>query len=208
MKAVCFDLNKTLIKENSWRDLNLAMNVKSEEDDMLMSWGERGIITDSQGQNILLNIYKESGRHSKDNILKVLSNYTYNDYAKEIIKYLESNGFVIFLISGSINILVEKIANELGIKYWKANNEFVFDKKGYLEKINTLDNDKKAKVFQLKELCKETDISIKDVYCVGDGDNDIEIFKVTGKGITFSGSKIEKDAWKVINKLEDIKDLI
>ncbi len=33
---VCFDLNKTLIKEDSWLNLSLAMGVTQEEDDLLM----------------------------------------------------------------------------------------------------------------------------------------------------------------------------
>lgn len=32
---VAFDLNKTLIKENSWYDLNLAMGISAQEDELL-----------------------------------------------------------------------------------------------------------------------------------------------------------------------------
>ena len=35
-ELIVFDLNKTLIKENSWRDLNLAMGVTPAEDAELM----------------------------------------------------------------------------------------------------------------------------------------------------------------------------
>lgn len=208
MKAVCFDLNKTLIEENSWRDLNIGLGVRPEEDDMLMDWGDRGIISDAQGQQILLKLYQSSRKHSKNNILKILSDYNYKLGAKELVEYLKKKGYVLFLVSGSMDILVEKVADELGIEHYGANNKFQFDDKGYLQDIVTLDNDKKAKLDQLKQLCKKTNVNLEDVYCIGDGENDIELFKSTGKGITFTGSKIENYAYKVVNNLDEIKDFL
>lgn len=86
MKVICFDLNKTLIKENAWRNLNLALGVKPEEDDILMDWGKRGIITDQEGQQLLLKIYQSSNQHTLDNIKRILFKYTYVDGAKELVR--------------------------------------------------------------------------------------------------------------------------
>ncbi|MGI0133864.1 MAG: hypothetical protein ACREBW_02755 [Candidatus Micrarchaeaceae archaeon] len=37
--VVAFDLNKTLIKESSWYDLNLAMGITPQEDELLYRLG-------------------------------------------------------------------------------------------------------------------------------------------------------------------------
>ena len=58
-ELIVFDLNKTLIKENSWRDLNLAMGVTPAEDAELMEQARRGEITDAEGQAELLKIYQQ-----------------------------------------------------------------------------------------------------------------------------------------------------
>jgi hydroxymethylpyrimidine pyrophosphatase-like HAD family hydrolase len=50
-------------------------------------------------------------------------------------------------------------------------------------------------------------IPIESCACIGDGANDIEMFKKTGRGITFKGSSIEKDAWKVIESLDELTEI-
>lgn len=44
VKLIVFDLNKTLIKENSWFDLNLALGMTPEEDRYLMELYQSGKI--------------------------------------------------------------------------------------------------------------------------------------------------------------------
>lgn len=208
MKAIIFDLNKTLIHENSWYELNMNLGVTEEQDAHLMELGQKGEITDQQGQDMLLKIYKEKGQHSKKHIESILSQYTYMYYAKEIISYAKSKGYTPILISGGIDILVAKIAKELGIQHWSANNTFIFDDKGYLDEIIAEDNDNYAKYNQVLIMSKQLGFNVKEAICVGDGDNEKDIFELTEHGITFKGSKLENIAWKLIDTLEDIKKYI
>ena len=89
-KIIISDLNKTLIKENSWLTLNVAMGVKLVEDDILMSWGSEGegIISDAEGQKILCSIYRKRGNPTRDSILKVIGSYTYIEGAQDIVQTL------------------------------------------------------------------------------------------------------------------------
>lgn len=208
MKVICFDLNKTLIKENSWRDLNLALGVKPEEDDILMDWGERGIISDKEGQQLLLKIYQSSNKHTLENIKKILFKYTYVDGAKEIVKLSIEKGYTPLLVSGSIDLVVEQVAKELGIKHWKANNYFKFNSQGLLEEIETIGNDKITKLNQLIELSMILGFKIEETICVGDGDNDSELFKASMHGVTFENSKIIDQAWKIVKSISDIKEIL
>ena len=56
----------------------------------------------------------------------------------------------------------------------------------------------------LESFCEMLGIGLDECACIGDGANDLELFRKTGRGITFRGSKIESDAWKVIDSLKDI----
>ena len=57
-KLIVFDLNHTLIRDNSWRNLNLAMGITPEEDAVLMARAAQGEITDAEGQAWLLQRFK------------------------------------------------------------------------------------------------------------------------------------------------------
>lgn len=206
-KLICFDLNKTLIEENTWYNLNLAMGMTPSEDAKLCKLYENRKITYNKWQKELEKIYIKSGKATKENILTEIYKYTYNNGAKEIVRYLKNKGYIVILISGSINLLVERVSKELSIKYYYSNNEFEFDKRGYLRRIICLGNDKTTKVIQLKNICKKLQLSLDDCICIGDGDNDTELFKKS-KGITFRNSAIEKYAWKVINDLNDLKSIL
>jgi len=62
----------------------------------------------------------------------------------------------------------------------------------------------------LKFLVDKFGIDLEQCACVGDGGNDIEIFKITKRGITFSssGEEIKQGAWKVVDSLGDIKEVL
>jgi phosphoserine phosphatase len=207
-KLIVFDLNKTLIVENSWSVLNNAMGVAQEEDSLLMKWGQEGIISDAQGQAIICAIYQKRANPSRGNIQKILSGYTYSDDARAVVEWLHEKGYKLALLSGSMDILVEKVANELGIELWACNNRFVFDEKEMLHTIETIDNDDRYKANQLQNMCDELDIKPTETMCIGDGDNDALLFGLSGCGVTFKNSHIKNRAKYTINKLDDILKLL
>jgi len=205
IKLVCFDLNKTLIEENTWFELNKAMGVTEEEDEFLYKIWEEGFITYSEWQDILTRMYRKRGNPTRSNILKIVSNYTYKKGAKEIIKYLQSKNYEIALISAAMDMLIEKCTKELNIKYFAANNRFIFDDKNVLTKMECSSNEASQKLENLEAICRKIGISITECACVGDGDNDKELFKTTKHGVTFKGSKLEPIAWETINNLYDLR---
>ncbi len=208
IKLVCFDLNKTLIEEDTWDKLNVALGMTIEEDQKYYRLYYSGQISYVDWIQTLVGIYKIRGKAKLETVKKSVSQYNYKAGAKEIIEYLRGQGYHIALISGSINILVDVVAEQLGIKMAEANNRFIFDEAGNLEGIETVDSDDLAKLQHLENFCNKLGIDITECACVGDGDNDIELFKKTRHGITFKGSKIESSAWRTVEKLSDIKEIL
>jgi phosphoserine phosphatase len=208
IKLVCFDLNKTLIKENTWLNLNLDMGMTKEEDDLLFELWEEGVISYNEAQSLIERIYKKRGKATKEAILKSISKYTYVEGAKEIVKYLKYQGYKVALITGSLTVLAEKVAQELDIDFFEANNILIFNEKNYLESLIPLGDDSLVKLRHLESFCNRLNISIDECVCIGDGDNDALMFERCGHGITFKGSKIEKIAWKTITSLAEIKNIL
>ncbi len=207
IRLIVFDLDKTLIKNSSWQRLNYAFGISKKQDQALLKEYEQGKLAYVAWIQRLLLLYLQHKEPSKKEVLAVLKKYHFKKGAQGTIKYLKSKGFKLAIISGSINLLVEDVAKELGIpkKHALANNTFVFNAKSKLTKIKTMADDPEAKLLMLKKLCQNLKISANSCATVGDGDNDRSLFLKTKHGITFRDSKIKKLAWKTIGKLEDLK---
>ena len=207
IKLICFDLDDTLILANSWKKLGIALGLSVEEDRRLYKEYKSGLITYDEWNDKVIEKYMEHEDSTRSGITKILSGYSFKEGARETINYIKDKGYEIVLISGSIDILVDMVAKDLGIKYYKANNTFVFDENDRLIGVHSNGDDVLAKVDHLESFCEMLDIDIKECACIADGDNDIEMFRRTGHGITFKGQEIEKEAWKVIDSFEDLKGI-
>ena len=208
IKLICFDLDQTLIDIHSWKELNLALGISAEEDRNLYDAYYAGDFSYDEWNNKLLERYMEHNDATREGITKILSTYKYIDGAKEIVEYWKGKGYKIVLISGSIDILVDIVAKDLGIDYAKANNTFIFDENDRLISIHSGGDDLYAKASILESFCEMLGVKMEECACIADGDNDAEMFTRTGHGITFKGSKIEDKAWKVVYSFSDIKSFL
>lgn len=206
-KLVVFDLNETLIEENTWYELNMAMGLTHDEDTQFMKWYEEGIITYEEGQRMLEKIYISRGQGTREKMLSVMK-YTYKPGAREVVEYLKEKGYTLVLLSGSIDLLVSKVANELGITRFGAHNKIQFDDQGMFKKIICRGDDADFKLEMLVKHCNDLHIGINEAVCIGDGFNDVKMFAECGHGVTFKGSRIEDKAWKIIESLEELKTIL
>lgn len=208
IRFVCFDLNGTIISNHTWYELNMALGVTPEEDKNLMDRYRNGICSYKKGQKELEALYKKHGQASKSTIISVLSKYTYITEALETISYIQSKGYRTALLSNSIDLLVNRIASELHIPIFSANNSFSFDTNGKLTSIVTVDNEIDFKWRQIQRWC--SDLSIRPTECayIGDGEDDREVFIKTKHGITFQGSTLSSSAWRIIRNYSQLRSII
>lgn len=206
-KLVVFDLNETLVSENTWYELNMAMGMKPEEDEQFMKWYEEGIISYEEGQRFLQKIYLSRGRGTQESMLAAMK-YSYRDGAQEIVKYLQDKGYTVALLSGAIDLLVEKVARELNITLYGAHNQLEFDEDGKFKSVKCEGDDSDFKVMMTKKFCADLGIDISETVCVGDSYNDVKLFELSRHGVTFKGTKIEAAAWKVVGELSELKEIL
>lgn len=208
IKLVCLDLDETLIRQNSWAELSAALGVPPEVDERLYRDYKAGKITYDQWNDGVLEEYLKHDDATREGIVKAFSKYTLNDGVREAVDYLKKAGYHLVLISGSIDVVVNLVAQDLGIAYAKANNTFLFDENDRLMGIHAHGDDTLAKAQHLEAFCDLLGVKMGECACIGDGKNDIEMFRRTGHGITFHGSKIEAEAWKTIASFGDIPSVL
>lgn len=60
----------------------------------------------------------------------------------------------------------------------------------------------------LRELSKKYEVPVKQIFFAGDSDNDLEAFKLTGRGIAVEPfpESLRPVAWKTVKELSEIKN--
>ncbi|WP_086235038.1 phosphoserine phosphatase SerB [Campylobacter devanensis] len=135
--------------------------------------------------------------------LEITSNLPFIAGAKEIIAYLKSKNIKTVVFSGGFHIATDSAQKKLGFDLNFANE--LHHKNGILTGNvggEMMFGDSKGKM--LKRLKEFLGLSSDEVACVGDGANDLSMFKEAGTGIAFCANKILKEA---ATHIIDIKDL-
>lgn len=185
IKLVVLDLEGTFVKGNSWQRLNFAMGMTKAEDDRFYEEHRDGKINYQQWIEKVIAIYRQRGSPRKGNIIPILLNYDFFPGAHELVDYLKRY-YEVALISGAVDIVVQSAAKSLGIRHMGYHGQFVFGPDGMLERVETVWQDGEAKLENLKRICKELGITLQQCICIGDSHNDLELFRATAGGITFS----------------------
>jgi phosphoserine phosphatase len=204
IKLICFDMDDTLISQNSWYKLNLSLGVTHEEDLRMYNSYEKGELSYENWTKSLLNLYKKHGKATESYIKATLEDFILNPEAKVVVDYLKNKGYRLAVVSGSFDTLVYLVAKELGISHKKACTSLIYDDSSQLVDIKTGGDEGSAKLRHLENICETIGITVTECACVGDGANDLEMFEATLHGITFKDSSIKDSAWKTINSLKDL----
>ena len=127
--------------------------------------------------------------------------------AEKLMKELKSLGFRTVLISGGFTIIAKRIARQLGIDDFYAN-ELVVDDGALTGDVRgplTRQNSKKE---VLEEICNRLNISPRDCIAVGDGSNDLCWVGVVGTFIAFNAKPIVQKAADVVVDGKNMESLI
>lgn len=208
-KLVIFDLNKTLVDQTSWYELNLALGLTDKEDEVLYRLGpeKESILTYAEWIATLVKIMKKRGQASRQRIEKAVLSYTLKKGAKDVIAELKKNDCVIAIVSGGFGIVVDDVAKKLGIEHAYSNAHIVYDNDQMLEDIVLTWEDIKYKPLMVESICRRLGFKPSETYYIADGDNDINIFKET-ISIAIESEKDAIEDWKkaAINSGEVFSD--
>jgi len=197
MYLIAFDLEGTLVKsKSSWVELHKRFG----------TWGKgaeyaerffKGEFDYATWAKLDASLWK--GKSRKE-IMEWADSVDYFEGVEELFEFLKRNKFKIAIISGGLKCLADRIGKELKADFVYAN-ELVFDEEGKVtgDVLPWVDFRNKGDILlELKEKLKP-----KLTIAVGDGHNDIAMFKVADVSIAINphegveGDYLAKDLYEV-----------
>ena len=206
-KLVCFDVDGTLIDNVtfSWQIFHDYFQTDRHKREDAKRRFFNGQITYKEWAEHDINLWKERGA-KKHEFFKAIEHLKLMDGAMETFHELKKRGIKLAIISGSLNILLEKfIPNYEEFFDDVFLSRIYFDDEGNIAKVEATEYDMDAKALALKKIAEREGISLKECAFVGDYLNDMKIIQEAGLGIVFNCDYDELK--KVADVVIDRKDL-
>jgi phosphoserine phosphatase len=122
----------------------------------------------------------------------VYRNLEYTPGARTMIRTLKRLGYRFALVSGGFTQIIERIAAELGIDYYAANELEVAD--GLLTgRVVGRVVDRAGKAEALRDFAAQAGINVRNTVAIGDGANDLDMLAAAGLGIAFNAKPLVRD---------------
>lgn len=209
-KLICFDVDDTLTEGIIWSRLSSGIGWSWEEHRNLYKERLAGLRTFKENRAYILQKYIETGNANEKTMNAILSKTKLKPFAKELFQILNKNGFVTHLLSGGFKTHVAHVAELLNTTGYSAASDLAFGVNGQLEKIIAVESQKHWKVEELRRIAELYDVPVEMVYIVGDGENDVEIFKLSNYGIAVhtTDPKLLVHSWKEAKSLEEIPGIL
>ncbi len=210
-KLICFDVDGTLVNnKSSWLTITVGLGCPVPE--VLAVYGAvmSGKIPFSEGEAKARDIFLASGKATRDFITEIFRKETFRPGVFELVDHLKSKGYGIWLVSGAIDIYVSEIAKKIGANGFYAHSSIKFDNEGALAAINYSSNQSPWKAGVVAKLAQENGTTPDQIIFVGDDENDLEAFKLTGRGIAVEpfSEILRPAAWKTVKELSEIKKIL
>ena len=117
---------------------------------------------------------------------------TYAPGARTMIRTLKRLGYRFALVSGGFTHIIERIAAELDVDYFAANQLEVVDGRLTGRIVGDV-IDRPGKAEALRRFADEARIPVKNTVAIGDGANDLDMLAAAGLGIAFNAKQIVRD---------------
>lgn len=202
IKLIAFDLDNVLIDGEAIDELGKLMDVESEISEITEKTMEGEI---DFGTSIKKRVALLKGA-PVDDVKKVVDQIPLVKGVPETISELKKRGYKIATITGSFEIIAQRIKNELELDY--AYSNVLHEEDGVLtgEVSGPLVEGSKAQVLQ--EIIAQENISTEECAAVGDGANDISMLKESGLGIAFNAKPVLKEIADIIIEKRDLRELL
>ncbi len=112
--------------------------------------------------------------------------------ARTMIRTLKRLGYRFALVSGGFTQIIERIAAELGVDYFTANELEVVDGKLTGRIVGDV-VDRAGKADALRRFAEEARIPVRNTVAIGDGANDLDMLAASGLGIAFNAKPVVRD---------------
>lgn len=207
IELVGFDMDGVLTDIiSSWKYIHDYFNTSNDRsvNDYL-----KGKIDDLEFIRRDANLWKENGKPvTRARLVEILSDVPLMKGARECISELKKNGMQTAIISAGLDILANKVAEELGIDHVYANG-IEIDDRGHLNGIAILGVQLMYKELVVKDLSDKTKIPLERIASVGNSCYDIPMFETSGLGIAFNPSdECTRESADIIVEGKDVSKIL
>lgn len=210
-RLVCFDLDGTLIDnvKFSWQIFHDYFQTDSHKREDAKNRFFRGEITYMQWAEHDINMWREKNA-KKEDFFRATGHLKLMEGAMETLNELKSRGMKLAIISGSLNIILEKfVPNYKEFFDDVFLSRIHFDEDGSISRIEATEFDMDAKALALRLISERENISMKECVFVGDYLNDKKIIQEAGLGIAFNCKHDElKKAADIVIEKKDLREIL
>lgn len=210
-KLVCFDVDGTLIDNVtfSWQIFHDYFQTDEHKREDAKRKFFNGQITYKEWAEHDINLWKERNA-KKHEFFKAIGHLRLMNGAMETLQEIKKRGIKLAIISGSLNIILEKLMPNYEEFFDDVFlSKIYFDEEGNIAKVEATEYDMDAKALALKKIADREKISLKECAFVGDYLNDMKIIQEAGLGIAFNCQHDElKKAADVVIDRKDLRGIL
>jgi phosphoserine phosphatase len=203
VKLVVFDMDSTLIDAETIDELASVAGVGNKVA-LITEMAMNGKLEYSQALNERAKLLEGL---SVKKAQEALDRMPFMPGAHELVKFFKSRGYKTAMISGGFTIATERIGNELGMDH-VVSNELVIDNGHFTGEVTGPLTGHGTKELVLEEISREYGIEPEECIVIGDGANDICIFKRAGYAIAFNAKPILHQYADVVITKKDLEAVI
>jgi phosphoserine phosphatase len=113
--------------------------------------------------------------------------------ARTLVRTLRRLGYRFAIVSGGFTQITDRLAEELGIHFSRANELEVVDGKLTGDIVGDV-VDRAGKARALREFAAELGLPVEATIAIGDGANDLDMLSAAGLGIAYNAKPVVRDA--------------
>ena len=198
IKLVVFDLDNVIIDGEAIDEIGKLANV--EED--IAEITEKAMQGEIDFETSIKDRVQLLEGTSIEDIEKVACDLPLMPGAEKTIKCLKDKDVDVAIISGSFDVVADKVKDKLGVETVYTNSFTVEDGKLTGEVTGPLVSGSKLDV--LKDHVEQAGITLDEVVAVGDGANDISMIESAGCGIAFNAKDSVKEIADIVVEEKDL----
>ncbi|RDE13936.1 MAG: phosphoserine phosphatase [Candidatus Thorarchaeota archaeon] len=204
IKLVVFDVDGTLTRHTSiWWRLHEVFGTQ-EEGRVFFDKYFAGEITYRQWANSDASLWKGK---SLSRVMEIVRTTELVPGAKETVSALKKMGINVAILSGGVDLLADDVAARVGIDYVMTNK--LRHTNGMLTGEVEVLVEWGRKVRHIKQVADHFAVSLKETAFVGDGLNDISVFRRVGLSIAFRPERQEvADAAQAVVRDDDLRGIL
>ena len=212
-KLVCFDVDGTLIEnvKFSWQLFHDHFRIEPSKREAGKRAFMKGDISYLQWAEHDVGLWKERKATKQDFFDAIDANKVILiPGVRETLDELRSNGMKLAVISGSVNVMLERFIPDFEDVFDDVYlSRLLFDDAGIICGVNATQYDIEHKATALKLIAKRENISLSETVFIGDYLNDLHALQVAGLGIAFNSKMKEvKDAADISIDTKDMRDIL